>query len=116
MGEGWYPKYGNHDVKIKLQWGRYKGEVFTSMGGNIAGASIINNIASSFEEGDITFKRTPENEKYIDFEDGERKYAYADCFKLFDGEDILRIDGHDKEEMKKIIVGIEIVNFQEEKF
>lgn len=112
MGEGLFPKYGNHDVKIKLQWGTYKGEVITSLGGNSIGASVIQTIASMLEDGDMSFKRTAVNEKHIEFEkDDGKQYGYPKHFNLYDGEDVLKIDARDGE----CVTGIEIIDFQEEK-
>lgn len=118
MGDGWYPKHGTHSVKLKLQWGNYKGEVVTTLGGNMLGIEIIKGVADCFDDGVLNFLRSVENEKYIEFEEdtsgeGVSEYAYVKKFKLYNGDDILELDNDDDGLIKNIVVGVEITGFEE---
>lgn len=112
MGSGLYPKQGNHDIRVKFQWGKYKGFGVTSLGGNSVGGSVIQTVASGID--DLTFKRCKENEKCLVFNDDDEKrdYEYPLMIHLYDKENnCLEIDGED---IEKCVVGIEIIDFQEE--
>lgn len=113
--------FGTHKVKITLQKDTHKAVVFGELGGNVAGASILSSIASSLEDGEIEFRVTEENKKYLDFEEGavEGKVFYADYVRLYDGGSMVKeYVGEDVRQspFSSLAVGIEIVEFTPEKY
>lgn len=105
--------YGNHEVKVSLQWAGYKGELICSFGGNTNGSSVLAGMAESFEMGDITVKVCEENRKYVlSYLDESFPHSEISGVRLFDK------DGNTMEvtsyQMGHTIVGLEILEFTEE--
>jgi hypothetical protein len=109
MVDGAYPREGTHTVEISLQWSDYKGTIICKIGGNTMGASIIQEVISSLENGDF--------EPDMSFEQNRRHVVHEDvgpwfesCYKLYnDSGDELQIDFDD---IADCIIGVQIVGWE----
>lgn len=113
--------FGTHKVKITLQKDTHKAVVFGELGGNVGGASILSSIASSLDDGEMEFRVTEDNKKYLDFEEGavDGKVFYADYIRLYDGDSMIKeYVGEDVRQnpMSSLVVGIEIVEYTPEQY
>lgn len=96
-------KNGIHTVKITLQVNEYVGHIISKIKGNCRGRNVMD---FDFECED----EFPENDCQLTYHED---YDYFSCVLKNKEGDTLRCDG-DANEMNDMIVGIEIVNFDEE--
>ncbi|MEF3306653.1 DUF5406 family protein [Paenibacillus sp. GYB003] len=107
MGEGSYPRYGKHVVRVLLQDGEYQGYIVLEMGGNCKGGSILTSVISTIEDNEFEPNMIyADNLRHI-VTDGD---GFPREYVLFDkNEEELYIDAD--EDFIDCVVGVEIVDF-----
>lgn len=107
--------FGTHSVKITIQDGEYKAELFTEIGGNMRGAALLSSIQSSIDDNQIEFEVSEHNKKYLDFEENAKdgKFHYADRLKMFKGDLVEEYDiSEDSIGFGRFVTGIEFVDYK----
>lgn len=106
---------GTHIIRVTMQQWGYKGHVAFPVGGNCKGTGVLQS-GFDFPEYDVQedIDRYTENDckfAYHDDEDGDGWYS---CRMKNDAGDEMDCDDLDENDVKRMIVAVEIVSFEKD--
>lgn len=104
--------FGKHTIKVSLQNDTYKGAFYFSISGNVKGIDVITccDTEDIFPEDVEKWKK--ENCEIELYETDDEEYCWD--VKIGTKEDYWHCDCLDGSDLAKLIIGIEIVSFEEE--